>query len=274
MRSITDIVRKFKQSWTEELSPRSIEQACRDAGMAWHDSLLNPITTIQVFFLQVLHGNTACEHLSHLAGIPFTAAAYCKARMRIELDSLILLLKRSVAPLHQEPFDTACWLGHRVFHVDGSSFSMPDTPELQTRFGQPGQQKPGCGFPVAHWLVMMHAGTGMITKMLAAPRRYERTTCRKPSSCIRSFCLTTSWSPIEGFAPIRIWRCYYSVAYTVCCVSINGQSLTLRPAALMRFLDEAKQAPRRACPDLVGSNNWPRPIRSSRGLSQWRSHVG
>lgn len=29
----------------------------------------------------------------------------------------------------------------------------------------------GCGFPTAHWLAMMHAGTGMITKMLAAPLR-------------------------------------------------------------------------------------------------------
>ena len=48
---------------------------------------------------------------------------------------------------------------------------MPDTPELQAHFGQPGAQKPGCGFPVAHWLVMLHAGTGMITKMLAAPLR-------------------------------------------------------------------------------------------------------
>jgi hypothetical protein len=73
--------------------------------------------------------------------------------------------------LQQETFDTGRWLGHRVFHVDGSSFSMPDTPQLQAHFGQPGQQKPGCGFPTAHWLALLHAGTGMITKMLASPLR-------------------------------------------------------------------------------------------------------
>jgi hypothetical protein len=55
--------------------------------------------------------------------------------------------------------------------IDGSSFSMSDTPQLQSFFGQPGGQKPGCGFPVAHWLVMMHMGTGMITKMLTSPLR-------------------------------------------------------------------------------------------------------
>ena len=37
------------------------------------------------------------------------------------------------------------WLGHRVWLVDGSSFSMPDEPELQRHFGQSGTQRPGCG---------------------------------------------------------------------------------------------------------------------------------
>ncbi len=171
MRSITEIVDRFKQNWTKELSSAAVAQACRDAGMAWHNSALNPIVTIQIFFLQILHGNTACEHLSHLAGLSFTAAAYCRARMRLDLAALCLLLERCVEQLQQDTFDTGRWLGHRVFHVDGSSFSMPDTPELQAHFGQPGQQKLGCGFPTAHWLALLHVGTGMITKMLAAPLR-------------------------------------------------------------------------------------------------------
>jgi hypothetical protein len=171
MRSIFEVVQQFKQHWTDELSVSAISRACRDAGMTWYESMLNPVTTIQIFFLQVLHGNAACEHLPHLTEMPFTAAAYCKARMRLKLEVLYLLLQRCVEQLQQETLSTARWLGHRVFHIDGSSFSMPDTPELQSYFGQPGAQKPGCGFPVAHWLVMLHAGTGMITKMLAAPLR-------------------------------------------------------------------------------------------------------
>lgn len=171
MRSITDVLGQFKQNWSAELSPTAIAQACRDAGMSWNESALNPVVTIQIFFVQILHGNTAIEHLKHLTGMVFTASAYCQARMRVSLDSLHFLLERSVDQMQQETFDAARWLGHRVFQVDGSSFSMPDTPQLQAYFGQPGQQKPGCGFPVAHWLVMLHAGTGMIAKMLAAPLR-------------------------------------------------------------------------------------------------------
>jgi hypothetical protein len=48
---------------------------------------------------------------------------------------------------------------------------MPDTPELRQAFGQPGAQKPGCGFPVAHLLALFHAGTGMLQKVIVAPLR-------------------------------------------------------------------------------------------------------
>ena len=131
--------------------------------------MLNPVVTIQLFVLQVLHGNTACTALPHLARMAFTAAGYCKARMRIKLEVFELLLKRCVESIQQQTLDTGRWLGHRVFMVDGSSFSMSDTQALRDYFGQPSGQKAGCGFPVAHWLVLMHMGTGMITKMLASP---------------------------------------------------------------------------------------------------------
>ncbi len=171
MRSISNVVRQFKAQWTQQLDEQAIADACRDVNMSWIESMLNPVTTIQIFFLQILHGNTACHHLPHLAEMSFTAAAYCKARMRINLEALQLLLMRSVESLQQDAFDASRWLGHRLFFIDGSSFSMPDTPQLQAHFGHPTGQRPGCAFPSAHWLVMLHAGTGMITQMLASPLR-------------------------------------------------------------------------------------------------------
>jgi hypothetical protein len=171
VRSITEIVKQFKENWTEELNPESIAQSCRDCGMIWLNSMLNPVVTIQLFFLQILNGNTACTDLRLLAKMNFTAAGYCTARSRIKLKVFQLLLHRCADSIQQQTLETGRWLGHRVFMVDGSSFSMSDTPQLQSHFGQPGGQKPGCGFPVAHWLVMMHMGTGMITRMLTSPLR-------------------------------------------------------------------------------------------------------
>jgi len=171
LRSITQTVKQFKLNWTEELNAKNIARACRDGGMTWIESTLNPVVTIQIFMLQILHGNTAINHLPHLTKLTFTAAGYCTARMRINLIVFQLLLQRCITQIQNQSLDTGRWLGHRVFLVDGSSFSMPDTPALQSQFGQPGAQKAGCGFPVAHWLVLMHMGTGMITKILTSPLR-------------------------------------------------------------------------------------------------------
>jgi hypothetical protein len=40
---------------------------------------------------------------------------------------------------------------------------MPDTPELQKEFGQPGNQKPGCGFPIVRLVGLLSLATGMLT---------------------------------------------------------------------------------------------------------------
>ena len=48
---------------------------------------------------------------------------------------------------------------------------MPDTAELLAHFGQPGGQRPGCGFPAAHWLTMFNAQSGLLVKQLATPLR-------------------------------------------------------------------------------------------------------
>jgi hypothetical protein len=63
------------------------------------------------------------------------------------------------------------WHGHRTFLLDGSAFSMPDTPQLQAHFGQPGAQARGCGFPVAKILALFHADTGLLLEVTAAPLR-------------------------------------------------------------------------------------------------------
>jgi hypothetical protein len=129
------------------------------------------VTTTQLFFVQVVNGNTACTHLRHLTKINVTASAYCQARSRLPLDVFKRLLRAVGDDLQHEPLNEHSWLGHRTFFADGSSFSMPDTPELQERFGQPGGQQPGCGFPVAHLMTLFHAGSGLLLKMLSAPLR-------------------------------------------------------------------------------------------------------
>jgi Transposase DDE domain len=166
------VLAQIKDQLTEFLQADAVVQVFRDAGMSWRNRVLDPLTTLRLFVLQILHGNTAINHLRHFHSHPFTDSAYCQARGRLPLEVLQQLLQRLVAalkPLMND--DEGRWLGHRTFHIDGSAFSMPDTPELQRAFGQPGGQKPGCGFPVAHILTLFHAGMGFLQRVLAAPLR-------------------------------------------------------------------------------------------------------
>jgi hypothetical protein len=168
--NMSTILQRFTGEWALLLQPDAILAVCREIGyIAWRDRLLTPITTMQLFLLQVLHGNTACRHLPHLSGLRFTAAAYCQARARLPLRFFALLLERFSSAVQQSALDDGRWHGHRTFLVDGSGCSMPDTPALQEAFGQSTEQRLGCGFPVAHLLGLFHAGTGVLLKLVVAP---------------------------------------------------------------------------------------------------------
>src|SRR5215468_662377 len=169
--TITQVVKQFQQDWTGQLEPDAILTACRGVAYRWRERTLDPVTTIQLFFVQILHGNTACTHLRHLTKLNVTASAYCQARMKLPLAVFQQLLRSVSDAVQPEALEQGRWLGHRTFWVDGSSCSMPDTPVLQDHFGQSSQQLPGCGFPIAHLLALFHAGTGMVLQLLAAPLR-------------------------------------------------------------------------------------------------------
>ena len=147
--SVTTVLQRFKTDWAAQLHPNAIHAACQEVGYtSWRDRLLNPVTTVQLFLLQILHGNTACQHLPHLSGLRFSASAYCQARSKLPLPILAYLLERLGHSAQPALSEEGRWHGHRTFFVDGSGCSMPDTPGLQEEFGQPAEQQPGCGFPV------------------------------------------------------------------------------------------------------------------------------
>ena len=148
--TLSDVVKQFKSDWTSFLEPAAIRSACHTVGHHWRQRLLDPVLTVQLFLVQILHGNTACTHLRHLTKLAVTASAYSQARMKLPLAVFQFLLRTVSDQLQETSLDDGRWWGHRTFFVDGSSFSMPDTAVLQARFGQPGAQRDGCGFPVAH----------------------------------------------------------------------------------------------------------------------------
>jgi Transposase DDE domain len=169
--NVAQIVRQFKRTWTYELDDEAIRGACRQAGHRWRERELGPVATVKMFLLQILFGNVACNFVPHLAGKQVTGSSYCEARARLPLAALQTLLTRATQAMAQAACGAGQWLGHRLLIIDGSGFSMPDTPELGLHFGHSGKQKPGCGFPTGRWLALMHFGSGLFQKVLAAPLR-------------------------------------------------------------------------------------------------------
>lgn len=173
MASIGFIIDQIKQDPARLLEHLPIRATCVELGLNWRDRCLDPATTVVLFIRQIIHGNSSCAAVRHLGNRRFSAQAYCKARQRLPLELIQRLsrqLSDAVRQIHR--CRTAeLFLTHRVFVVDGSTFSMPDTPELQDHFGQPGMQKKGCGFPTAHLLAMFDLNTGMLVETIASPMR-------------------------------------------------------------------------------------------------------
>lgn len=171
-RSILAAVQQIKSEIAQFLRPPLIHAVCQAIGHRWRDRLLDPVTTVHLFVLQILHGNTACAHVPHLGNIACTGEAYVQARQRLPLKLLRYLTRALSHFLGAGPeTDEGRWHGHRTFLVDGSSVSMADQPALQKAYGQPGAQKPGCGFPVMHLLALFHASTGFLLNLVGAPLR-------------------------------------------------------------------------------------------------------
>lgn len=176
MASIAFVVDQIKKDPSRILDHLPVEQVCRQLHVDFRDRRLNPATTVGLLVRQVIAGNCSCAAVRHHdgGGGAFTPQAYCKARQRLPLAVLQTLCRelcdRAREGGRRRP-GAELLPGQRVFVIDGSSFSMPDTPELQRHFGQPGAQKPGCGFPVAHLLAMFDLETGMLVEAVASPLR-------------------------------------------------------------------------------------------------------
>jgi len=168
------------------LHPEYLEQQCRQVGHHWRDTFWSPAVTFLAFLLQVLSAEktlrkavaAVCARLSALDPQRYPPpgdvdtrrnpppsrdpSAYCQARKRLP-EAVLHHVRRQVADRLEAGVRAADrWLGRRVWMLDGSSVSMPDTPKLQKAFPQPPSQAPGCGFPTAQVVALFSWATGAI----------------------------------------------------------------------------------------------------------------
>src|SRR5438309_9725683 len=168
MVTVAHALRRIKGDLARFVPEPLIRRLLADRTRPTRKRLLPPAVTTYLFLRQVLEGNTAISHLRHLSGLPVGPSAYCQARARLPVEFFRRLHRAVTGRVRGGPADPS-WRGHRLFLLDGSSFSMPDTSELQEAFGQPTGQAAGCGFPVARLLALFEASTGYLLEVVPAP---------------------------------------------------------------------------------------------------------
>lgn len=124
------------------------------------------------FLWQMLQINTSCRDVVRqlqamliLEGRPPVdegSSAYCQARARLPEALLEQALKLSAQAADQRVAPSDFLQGRVVKVMDGSTLTLPDTPQNQKDYPQPTSQKRGCGFPLLHLVVVWSARGGTV----------------------------------------------------------------------------------------------------------------
>jgi len=130
--------------------------------------------TLCLFLWQVLSAERSCSEVvcaflawrahNHEAQASPNTAAYCKARQRLELETIEKVQHTLADHVAQQAQPSQKWYGRNVVVVDGTGLSMPDTPKNQEHYPQASSSKPGCGFPQMKLVALFCLATGALIR--------------------------------------------------------------------------------------------------------------
>lgn len=154
------------------LDRQSIIESLGEASSLWQGWVYTPAVTIWVFLSQCLSPDHSCREAvarlaawrvkQGLAPCSSDTGAYCTAREALPEAACRELAHRTGRSVEAEAPPEWLWHGRRVRVVDGSTVTMPDTPENQAEYPQAKSQQPGCGLPIARILVIFSLSVGTV----------------------------------------------------------------------------------------------------------------
>jgi hypothetical protein len=167
---------RVQQNTDQLLVSDRINELARQRDHNFRQTILTPGNTLCWFVWQIAHGNVACSAVRHLAGEAFSDSAWCQARERLPMDlmqqvhrQLIDQARRDLDQTDDLGDQSYRWRGHRVYVIDGSSDSMPDTPALRDHYGVSSQCRAGLGFPNSHLMLLMDHRSGLLIDCIDSP---------------------------------------------------------------------------------------------------------
>jgi transposase IS4-like protein/DDE family transposase len=110
----------------------------------------------------------------HLGGVDpalATKSAITRARCRLGVAPLERLFQHLAHPFAGPGTPGAWYRGRRLVSLDGTTIDLPDTPELEARFGRPAASRGASGFPQLRLLGLTETGTHVL--FAVAVDRYD-----------------------------------------------------------------------------------------------------
>ena len=145
------------------------------------ERLFPPTETLSMFLAQALDADRSCQKavnntaMHRLAGnLPPCSThtgAYCRARLRLPMPMVRTLARSTGQRVAVHASRVWHWRNRPVRLVDGTTVTMPDTPDNQRAYPQSHNQKPGLGFPICRIVGIVCLGSGALLN--AAISRYQ-----------------------------------------------------------------------------------------------------
>lgn len=181
--------RQFAQAdglpFADLLSAQQLHQVLDECQVDYRERIFSPLVTVATFLSQVLDPDHSMRQavarlIAYRASLRLPACspdtrAYSKARQRLPENVWAELTRRTGRDLMNEAPARWCWRGHDVKIVDGTTVSMPDTPENQKEYPQSASQKPGLGFPVLRLVALFSLAVGSVLDIAMGPRKGKQT---------------------------------------------------------------------------------------------------
>jgi hypothetical protein len=195
------------------------------------DDVYTPAITLWAFLSQVLFKDEQRSCVAAVARVivllvalergpcSSNTGAYCRARSKLS-EKVIHRMTVEVAESCEKQIDKEwLWHGRHIRLVDGTTVSMPDTPENQEAYPQPHSQPKGLGFPMARVVVLLSLATGMLTDMALGPYTGKET---GETALLRSL--------LRGFAPgdILLADRYYCSYFMIAILMARGVDFVTR----------------------------------------------
>ncbi|MBC8374087.1 MAG: IS4 family transposase [Planctomycetes bacterium] len=181
---LDSFLRKAGLPFADVLSQEQVEEAFDEQGVRFaegEDGVYTPPVTLWAFLSQVLFKEEQRSCVAAVARVVVllvalgrepcssNTGAYCRARAKLP-EKVIQRLTTEVAEgCERQVPEGWLWHGRHVKLVDGTTVSMPDTPENQAAYPQNSTQKEGLGFPIARMVVLLSLATAMVTGMAMGP---------------------------------------------------------------------------------------------------------